>query len=66
MKIENFSSFLRLELNADPKTVLVLFLALIVFDFYSFEIYIKKYMKNMTIVIFSKNISKIKKFSRAK
>ena len=35
------------------------FLALIVFEFYSFEI--NKKNKNMKIVIFSKNISKIKK-----
>ena len=42
MKIENVSSLLHLKFNADPKTVLVLFLALIVFDFYSFEIYLKK------------------------
>ena len=43
MKIENVSSLHYLELfNADSKTVLVFFLALIVFDFYSFELYTKK------------------------
>ena len=36
-KIENQASQLCAEFNADSKTVLVFILALIVFDFYSFE-----------------------------
>ena len=37
-KIENLVSYLFTEFNADSKSVLVFLLALIVFDFYSFEI----------------------------
>ena len=40
------------------------FVGLIVFDLYSFEISKKKHQKNMKIVSFSKNNSKIKKLNK--
>ena len=58
MKIENVSSSLCLELNADSKTVLVFVLALIIFDFSSFEIkknenhnFFKNYIENQEILM---------------
>ena len=60
-KIENRFVKLCAEFNADLKTVFVFLLALIVFDFYSFE---KK--KNRKFLIFSKTIPKYKQFSRTK
>ena len=64
-KIENRDSMFCYEFDADSKTVLVFVLALMVFDFYSFNFF-KIPLKNMKIVFFSKNKSKIKIFSRIK
>ena len=55
-----------MEFNADSKSVLVFVLALIVFDFYSIGISKINNQKNINILIFSKTIPKIKKFSRTK
>ena len=61
-KIKNLASLLCAEFNADSKSVLFFFvLALIVFDFYSFEISKINNQKNIKILIFFKTYSENQK-----
>ena len=67
MKTENVSSSLCLEFNADSKTVLVFVLALIIFDFSSFELkknenhnfFFKNYIENQEILMKKSNFLSI-------
>ena len=63
-KIENMASYFCAEFHADSKSVFVFVLALIVFDFYSFEISKSKInnQKNIKILCFQKLFRKSKKF----
>ena len=66
-KIEHLASWLCAEFHANSKSVFVFVLALIVFDFYSFEISKINTQKNIKILFFFlKTIPKIQKFSRTK